>query len=112
MAARFGQQRSTVHLPSSDCRWVPSEKDREIRLLKSATVNQPRIFHSGPSEPFTSTNQVGRVLVSRIRGRAVQLAPQDSKELWGFFWIAVGCSPIRVPQRGGNSECAKVMKPS
>ena len=46
------------------------------------------LLHSGPSEPFTLNAGVGRLFVSRLRGRAVQRTPHDSEEFGAFCFVA------------------------
>src|ERR1700680_2947251 len=53
------------------------------------------VFHSGPSEPFTSTTHAVRLMVSRLRGRAVQTSAPMTRESRGVLF----CNRI-LCQRG------------
>jgi hypothetical protein len=73
---------------------ITASGGRTAKLIKGARHNQEHCthdsfglkhFHSSPSEPFPSTARAVRLIVNRLRGRAVRLAPHDSKEFGAFF---------------------------
>lgn len=53
-------------------------------------------FFDSPSEPYTSATLSVRVVVSRLRGRAVRRAPHDSMSL-GRFRLCRSCQPVPPP---------------
>src|ERR1700680_583982 len=62
--------------------------------ISGVTANAA-VFHSGPSEPFTSTTHAVRLMVSRLRGRAVQTSAPMTREGWGVLFLQQNSLPAR-----------------
>lgn len=77
------------------------------RATRSRVWGLSRIFTVAHRSHSPSTTQAVRVMVSRLRGEAVQRASRDSKEFWGVLFFSTqssttaSCaetSPIRLPR--------------
>ena len=75
-----------------------------LRIVTVRTIG-PDSLHSGPSEPFTRAKRQVRVIVSRLRGRAVQRASHDSEEFGAFCFgpvvdvMAIFQELFRIPPK-------------
>jgi hypothetical protein len=86
---RAGQSGEQKRRPSRPINYAHDPIVNEMAILTTTMCSVQN--RGSPSEPFTRAKRQVRVVVSRLRGRAVQLASHDSEEFGAFcFGPVVG----------------------